>query len=223
MTTDIAQYAKSCQSCQSRNKTADKPCPTQTRPTISEPYEEVAMDIIGPVPRGKGGYKYALTLICMASRWPEIYPLKQPDTDHVAQALIEFMVSPWHPQGFSQFMAEALKKACKMLCITHIYYRPQGNGVLERFHGTLKPILSKACDSRLDWVSFLPVTLSAIRNIPCRSTGISPAELVFGRSPRSFIDILFEGWTNPTFSKVNFSEWVQRLQSTLPKSHGQGA
>ena len=181
------------------------------------------MDIIGPLPRGKGGYKYALTLICMASRWPEVYPLKKPDTDHVAQALIDFISRNGIPmklltdQG-TQFMAEALKKACKMLCITHIVtspYRPQGNSMLERFHGTLKPILSKACDSRLDWVSFLPVALSAIRNIPCRSTGISPAELVFGRSPRSFLDILFEGWTNPTFSKVNVSEWVQRFQSTL--------
>ena len=94
MTTDIAQYVKSCQSCQSRNKTAHKPCPTQTRPTISEPYEEVAMDIIGPHPRRKGGYKYALTLMCMASRWAQNYPLKQPDTDHVAQALIDFMASP---------------------------------------------------------------------------------------------------------------------------------
>jgi len=54
-----------------------------------------------------------------------------------------------------------------------------------------------------------------MRNIPCRSTGISSAELVFGRSPRSFLDILYEGWTNPTFSKVDVSDWVQRLQSTL--------
>ena len=124
----------------------------------------------------------------------------------------------------TQFMAEALmQNAVYYPYIVTNPYRLQGNGVLERFHGTLKSILSKACDSRLDWVSFLPVALYAIRNIPCRSTGISPAELVFGRSTRSFLDILFEGWTNPTFSKVNFSEWVQRLQFTLPKSHGQGA
>ena len=122
------------------------------------------MDITGPLPTAKGGYKYALTLICMAFRWPEVYPLRKPDTDHVAQALIDFISH----NGFfkklltdqgTQFMAEALQKACKLLCITHIVttpYRPQGNSVLERFHGTLKPILSKACDSYVGWVSFCP-------------------------------------------------------------------
>ncbi len=62
-----------------------------------------------------------------------------------------------------------------------IPYRPQWNGVVERFHGTLKPILVKAVDSGIDWVTFLPFSLFAIRQVVNRDTDFLPHELVFGK------------------------------------------
>ena len=32
------------------------------------------LDIVSPVPQGKGGAKFILTVICMATRWPERTP-----------------------------------------------------------------------------------------------------------------------------------------------------
>ena len=112
-------------------------------------------------------------------------------------------------------MSHVLAQTCKMLGISHITtvpYRPQGNGVLERFHGTLKPLLAK---KHLKTVSFLPLALSAIRSVPCRSTGFSPAELVFGKNPRNFLDVVFEGWSNPSYASVDVQSWVQQLQDKL--------
>ncbi len=50
-------------------------------------------------------------------------------------------------------------------------YRPQSNGVVERLHGTLKPMLAKAVDAGFDWVEFLPLALFALRQIPNRDCG----------------------------------------------------
>ena len=74
MASDISTHILSCIKCKQYNKVAHKQAPFHTRPTITEPYQEIALDIIGPLPRSKHGYRFALTAICMASRWPEVYP-----------------------------------------------------------------------------------------------------------------------------------------------------
>ena len=223
MGAELADYILACIPCKKYNNMAHKQAPLHYRPTISEPYEEIALDVIGPFPRSKQGYRYALTAICMASRWPEVYPLATSDTESIANALVQFMARNGIPlkilteQG-TQFMSHVISQTCEMLGISHITTvpcRPQGNGVLERFHGTLKPLLAKASNDGIDWVSSLPLALSAIRAIPCRSTGFSPAELVFGRNPRNFLDILYEGWSNPSYNPVDIQTWVSKLQDKL--------
>ena len=91
---------------------------------------------------------FALTTICMASRWPEVFPLAKPDASHVAQALVQSFSRNGIPskllsdQG-TQFMSSTIKELCRICGISRIQtvpYRPQGNGVLERLHGTLKPL-----------------------------------------------------------------------------------
>ena len=159
----------------------------------------------------------------MASRWPEVYPLKDTKAESIVTALVEFLARNGIPskiltdQG-SQFTSEVMTQTCQMMGITHITtvpYRPQGNGILERFHGTLKPLLAKVTSTKLDWVQFLPLALSAIRSVPCHSTGFSPSEIVFGRNSRNILDIVYEGWTNIDYSTMDISAWVVQLNDRL--------
>ena len=221
--TDVRNFILSCDKCKSFNKHSHKPPPFHMRPVITEPFDEIALDLIGPLPRSKHGKRFALTAICMASRWPEVYPLSDTTAESIVEGLIEFITRNGIPskvltdQG-SQFTSEVMAQTCQRLGITHITtvpYRPQGNGILERFHGTLKPLLAKAKSTRIDWVQFLPLALSAIRAVPCRSTGFSPSELVFGKNNRNVLDILFEGWTNSTYSQVDIPTWVEQLNDKL--------
>ena len=220
---DVKDFILSCDKCKVFNKHSHKPPPFHMRPVITEPFDEIALDLIGPLPRSKHGKRFALTAICMASRWPEVYPLNDTKAENIAEGLIQFITRNGIPSKVltdngSQFTSEVMTLTCQRLGITHITtvpYRPQGNGILERFHGTLKPLLAKAKSTKIDWVQFLPLALSAIRAVPCRSTGFSPSELVFGRNNRNVLDILFEGWTNSTFSKVDIPTWVDQLNSKL--------
>ncbi len=45
-------------------------------PVISQPFEVIALDIVGPLPIGKGGMRFILTSCCMDTRWPDAVPLK---------------------------------------------------------------------------------------------------------------------------------------------------
>ena len=60
MGTDIQNHILSCIKCKQYNKVAHKQVPFHTRPTITEPYQEIALDIIGPLPRTKHGYNLPL-------------------------------------------------------------------------------------------------------------------------------------------------------------------
>ena len=42
----------------------------QERPLVIEPFETIAIDLVGPLPKGKGGCQFILTSICLATKWP---------------------------------------------------------------------------------------------------------------------------------------------------------
>ena len=56
---------------------------------LTEPFEALAFDIVGPMPKGKGGCRFLLTAICMASKWPEAIPLRSITAKAVAEGMIE--------------------------------------------------------------------------------------------------------------------------------------
>ncbi len=124
------------------------------------------------------------------------------------------------------FLGKVTKRLCEILGVDTIHtspHRPQGNGVVERLHGTLKPMLAKAVDSGLDWSTFLPMALFAIRQVANRDTGYSPHDLVFGRrmrgpslwqkDERGPLDIVvYTGWVEDCYSDCDVSSWVEKLQ-----------
>ena len=58
-------------------------------------------------------------------------------------------------------------------------YNPEANGMIERFHRSLKAALMSRCTSA-DWYSQLPWTLLGLRTAPHCDSGYSPAEMVYG-------------------------------------------
>lgn len=113
-------------------------------------------------------------------------------------------------------------KLCELMGIDRITtfpYRPQGNGIIERFHGTLKPMLAKAVSNGMDWSLFLPLALFAIRQVPNRDLGYSPHELAFGRNVRGPLDLLYAGWVEEVYVNMDVSGWVLSLKERLKCLH----
>ena len=187
---DIIQFCRSCPICQKCSKPKARKALMVERPVLSEPFEVLAVDIVGPMPKGRGGYRYLLTAICMATRWPEAIPLKSITAKAVAVGLFEIFSRTGIPLQIlsdqdSQFVGAVMKNLCASLHIETTPYHPEGNGVVERMHSTLGAMLTKAAREGQDWVGQVPFALFALRAAPNRDTQFSPFELVFGRKVRT--------------------------------------
>ena len=57
---------------------------------IKQPFQRIAMNIVGPLPRSWSGNKLILVICDYAIRYPDAFALKSIDAEHVAEALIPF-------------------------------------------------------------------------------------------------------------------------------------
>ena len=227
MGVDVVTHTRSCSVCQLCSKPKSRKVPMMERRVMTEPFEVMAFDLVGPLPKGKGGCMYILTAVCMGSRWPEAIPLKTITARAVATGMVEIFARTGIPlqlltdQG-SQFLSSLKGHLCKDLGIDQVRtapYHPETNGVVERMHGTLKPMLRKASQLGLDWVSQLPFALFALRSAPNRDSSFSPYQLVYGHRVRTPLDILHQGWADLSFDELDTDEWSGWLVDRLEVWH----
>ncbi len=166
--------------------------------------ELVAVDLVGPiVPSSEAGYRYILTVMDYATRYPEAEVLKKIDAVTVAEALIRIFCRIGFPHEMltdrgTQFMSDILMEVNRLLSVKHLRttaWHPMCNGLVERFNGTLKTILKRLCaECPKMWDRYLPAVLFAYRSSVQESSGFTPFELVFGRKVRGPMDILRAYW-----------------------------
>ena len=85
---DAKRYGRACGECQKMRKGGLAEVPMGEMPIHKVPFENVAIDIVVPFPRSHG-FKYILTYICLASRYPEAIPLRHATAQECAEALLE--------------------------------------------------------------------------------------------------------------------------------------
>ncbi len=222
---DVSNYCSSCERCQRKSKHVPSKAPFVEPLIVTEPFESVAVDIVGPLPKGRGGCRYLLTYICLASRWPEAVPLRSITAKSVASAMCEIFSRTGIPlklltdQG-SQFMGKVVKSLCKWMGIQQVRttpYHPESNGCVERMHGTLKACLGKCISDSKDWVDFVPWVLFMMRGMPHADLKASPSDLVYGRTIRTPLIALHHCLLNTGEDApgVSACEWVSRLSEKL--------
>ena len=202
---DVSSYIKSCHVCQLTGKPNQQipVAPLQPIPVVSNPFEYLIVDCVGPLPRSKAGHLYLLTVMCQTTRYPMAYPLRSITTKAVLKALTAFMSIFGIPKVLqsdrgSNFTSKQFARALRQLKAKHnisTACHPQSQGALERFHQTLKSLLRCYCvELGTDWEEGLPWLLLAIREVVQESTGFSPNELVFGHSVRGPTAVLADEW-----------------------------
>ena len=70
---DVASYCRTCKTCQVSGKPNQvvPPAPLCPIPAVGEPFEHVIVDCVGPLPKAKSGNQFLLTIMCVATRFPE--------------------------------------------------------------------------------------------------------------------------------------------------------
>ena len=223
---DVEEHYRTCGPCQKSSTRGVKKAPLVPLPIMDEPFRQIAMDIVGPLPRSSSGKKYILVICDYATRYPEAVALRTIDANAVAEELLPFFARVGVPEEIltdqgTNFTSQLLAEVYKLLQIKPIRttpYHPQTDGLVERFNGTLKAMLKKtAAEEGKDWDRLLPYLLFAYREVPQASTGFSPFELVYGRNVRGPLDILKESWVAKTRSPESVVSYVLMIQERLQK------
>ena len=89
LSVDIKSLCTSCPQCQKAARNDHSTAPLVPLPVITVPFSRLAFDVVGPLPRTRSGFKYVLTCMCYASKYPEAIPLKRVDAQSVAEGMVE--------------------------------------------------------------------------------------------------------------------------------------
>ena len=150
------------------------------------------------------GHSYILTIVVVATRFPEAVSLKRIDTPATAEALLSVFSRVGCPIEIlsdcgTQFTSDVKKEVFRLLSLDQLItspYHAQTKGMSERINGTLKTMLRKmASEKPKEWDRYIPAILFAYREIPNESTVFSPYELLYGRTLHGPVTILREVWT----------------------------
>ncbi|GFU83029.1 retrovirus-related Pol polyprotein from transposon 412 [Trichonephila clavipes] len=63
------------------------------RYNVGAPFERIAFDILGPLPRTASGNKYLLVVMDYFTKWPEVYPIPDQEAPTVAEAVVQHWIS----------------------------------------------------------------------------------------------------------------------------------
>jgi len=190
--------------------------PMQIREVVSVPFERVAVDIVGPFPTAKGGFRFLLTCVDLATRWPEAVPIRSTTSKVVIHYLTAMFAHSGFPKAIvsdngPQFIGKSFSRSLRENGIAHVKsspYHPQGNGVVERLHRTLRAIITKTTESKGNWAFVVPMALYFIRCVPSEATGFSPFLAKQGWEPSTPLSVLHEAWTDKELGEVDITEFV---------------
>ena len=216
---DIHAWAQSCLHCQKSKIHRHIKAPLGTFSVPDNRFAHVHLDLVGPLPVSNG-YTYLLTCVDRFTRWPTAIPIHDITAETVAKAFIEGWISVFGAPATittdrgRQFESHLFAQLSKMLGTNRLRttsYHPASNGLVERFHRTLKAAL-KAHDEPHRWSEFLPLTLLGIRTTVKTDLNCSPAEMVYGttlRLPGQFVA------PEPPTPMLDPSSYVERLRQHM--------
>ena len=196
MRRDIKQWVMECEECQkSKVHKHNKSAVQHMQFPSSDRFHVVHIDIVGPLTPSRSNFssftsefRYLVTFIDRATRWCEAIPVTNITAETIADTFINNWTArfgvPLHivtDQG-RQFESQLMQHLSSVIGFHRLRtsaYHPQCNGMVERFHRTLKTSLKARKE---DWLIALPSVMLALRCIP-NEHGICPFTAVTGSSP----------------------------------------
>ena len=193
MTLDVRTFVRQCPMCQ---KMSQLRIPIVTKPYVTASYnvmDRLNIDTIGPLPTAVGGEKYILTVIDCFSRFTVLYALKDKTAVGATQALVQHIGMFGIPAQIvvdngTQFANELVRELCEVLTIDLHFiqaYSHEENAIVERANKEVMRHL-RAFTNELkqhgEWPKFLPLAQRIMNSMVHSSTGVSPAELLYGNN-----------------------------------------
>ncbi|XP_023246922.1 uncharacterized protein LOC106642194 [Copidosoma floridanum] len=218
---EIENMTKTCLKYQLHSNN-DKKVDTDMWQPPDFPFQRVHIDFAGPYLNNN-----FYILVDAFTKWPEVRVVKNMLTEPTVQICREIFSCFGIPQVLVSdngrtFVSEVFERFIKENGIVHRLtapYHPASNGQAERYVQTIKKALAKI-ETSVSLSSELQNILAHYRAMPHAQTGMSPAELMFGRKPRLGETVIARDyqykskWQHGTIVKrVGHLHYVVRLES----------
>ena len=196
MRRDLEQgYVISCPNCQRNKLSTVKPYgPLHPLPIPDQHGDSIAIDFIGPLPEDnkKNG------IVTFTDHLGSDIQLVPTRTDITAEELAYLFFDKWYCENglptdivsdrdklFMSKFWKALHKLTGVKLKLSTAYHPETDGASERTNKTVNQALQYHVErNQLGWVRALPRIRFDMMNTMNKSTGFTPFQLCFGRSPR---------------------------------------
>ena len=225
MSTDIKRWCKQCDICARAKSGPGLGRSALCQSVTGAPLDRVGIDIVGPLPITGDGNEYIVVLCDYFTKWVEAYAVPNHTALTVGDKIVNEFICRFgvpkqiHSDQGREFESELFSVLCEKLGVDKTRttpYRPQSDGLVERYNRTLQQMLaSYANKNRNNWGENLPFLLMAYRSTAQESTGCSPNLLMFGHEISSPIDLILgnpQGTSNPT-CPVAYVEWLKNVLS----------
>ena len=214
---DAEQVCKSCHGCQVVGEFS-APEPMQCVEPPSGSWQDVAIDVLGPLPSGEN----LLVVVDYYSRFFEVVIMRSTTSQKMIEVLVPIFTRYGYPfslksDNAAQFVSEEFENFLANHGVQHRTSPPlwpQANGEVERQNRTLLKSLKIAEAEGKKWRDELPKFLLAHRTTPHSSTGATPAFMMFGRELRTKLpelrpnkSVLDEG--------IRDRDWSQKLAGKM--------
>ena len=194
----------------------------------TRPLELVCLDFLS-LELSRGGIENILVITDHFTRHAQAFPNRDQTASTVAKTLwSRYIVHYGIPERIHSdqgrcFEAAVIKELCELLGMEKSRttpYHPQGNGMTERFNGTLLNMLGTLEPSQKpNWKEYVESMTHAYNSTKHSSTGYSPFFLMFGREPRIPLDLMAGNDNVDEDEPQAVSAYVGNLHNTLQEAY----
>ena len=222
MLKDATELVRKCKACQEHAKISHLPSEPLTIVTSPWPFQQWGLDILGPLPIGRGQCKFIIVAVDYFTKWAEAEPLATITEHKVCNFVWRFIICRFGiPRSLvsdngKQFDNPKFRDFCAKLGIKNYYSspaHPQSNGQAEVTIRTLKAALkTKLEDLKGKWVEYLPEVLWAYKTTRKSATQETSFALAFGTEA---VDPIEVGLKSPRIELANVEHNEEALHLNL--------
>ena len=145
------------------------------------------------VPMSRNNHRYLLVVMDYFTKWADAIPLYNQKATSITAAIVKLCSNFGIPdvlhldqgRNFESCLFQQMLNDVGIQKSRTTAYHPQGDGMVERFNRSLLQLLRCYVTTEDDWERYLPLVLYVYCTAQHSSTGVSPFQLMFGRSPQS--------------------------------------
>lgn len=194
MKKETRKYVRECHICQAMNREPRSRLPVKRDwLNSSTPWSTLAIDIMIFHTMGVGGYRYALVVMDIYSKFVEATLLKNTTSAAIANILVDLFLRRGSPHTImtdsgSNLVSTTMQQVYKQMDInkqTSSPYHQRANGAVERAIGSIKSTLRKLVlankpNDKRQWTTLLKFAVAQYNGSIHSTTGVTPDYAISG-------------------------------------------